>query len=171
MYVLARNKTNNLSTFLLFATNQNNLSHIILPMKYVVCVLTFILFSNSLYANASQINIDSKYLQKKYEAIVSGKIIQKKVKRNKGFYFTEYKLKTNNWIYKKPHIKESKYLTIKILGADLPKKGLIIKSSVAPDYIPINKTATFLLEKEKLAQKNTYTLSKGGVIIKNNGEI
>ena len=99
-----------------------------------------------------------------YEAVVLGKITNKKIKKIGGFYITEYKLKTKKWLFKKTNIKEAEFLTIKILGADLREKGIVIKASTSPDYIPMNKEAVFLLENTKKKQKNVFTLQKNGII-------
>ena len=100
----------------------------------------------------------------KYEAVVKGEIIKKEIKKIDRIYVTEYKLKTKKWLFKKHDIKEEKYLTIKVLGAELPKKGIVIKASTSPDYVPYKKEAVFLLEKTKSKNKNVYTITKGGVI-------
>lgn len=101
---------------------------------------------------------------KNYEAIVIGKMTKKKIKKIGNFYYTEYKLKTKNWIYKAPEIKDNKYVTVNILGANLKKKGLLVKASTSPDYIPIKEEAIFFLFNTKKKQKNIYTIPKGGVI-------
>ena len=119
--------------------------------KIIFLLLLLIVFSNS----ANAIN---------YQAIVEGKIIDSKIRKIKNQYITEYKLKTKDWIYNKPEIKKTKYLTIKILGADLKEKGIVIKPSFAPDSIPINKEAIFFLENTKKNQPGIFTLSKGGII-------
>ena len=101
---------------------------------------------------------------KNYEGIVLGKIINKNVKKIGSVYLTEYKLKTKRWLYKKPNIRSKKYITIKILGADLPEKGISIKTSYSPEYIPENKEAIFLLEKTNTQKDSVYTLTKDGVV-------
>ena len=103
---------------------------------------------------------------KRYEAIVQGKIISKKVKKIDNYYITEYKLKSKKWIYKKPEVEKRNLITIRILGAELLDKGIVIRPSFAPNYVPINKQAIFLLEKTKRKQKNIYTLSTDGIIFK-----
>ena len=104
-------------------------------------------------------------IDKKYEAVVQGTVIKKEVKKIGRVYITEYKLKTKKSLFKKPDVKEEKYLTIKVLGAELPEKGIIIKASTSPDYVPYKKEAVFLLEKTKSKNKNVYTIAKDGVII------
>lgn len=104
--------------------------------------------------------------EEKYQAIVLGKMVKKQIKKSGNSYITEYKLKTKKWLFKKPYIKKQKYLTIKILGAELLEAGITIKASCSPDYIPMKKEAMFLLEQNKLKQKNVFTLSKDGVIYK-----
>ncbi len=106
------------------------------------------------------------YNPKRYQAIVIGKIVKEKIEKHGSIYITEYKLKTKKWLFKKPYIEESKYITLRILGADIPEKGIIIKASTSPDYIPINKEAVFLLEKNKLRQSNVFTVSKDGIVSK-----
>lgn len=103
---------------------------------------------------------------KDYQAIVLGKITNKKVKKVGNTYITEYKLKTKKWLFKNLNIKETKYLTIKVLGAELPKKGIVIKASTTPNYIPIKKEAIFILQHNKLKEKDIFTLSRDGVIYK-----
>ena len=100
---------------------------------------------------------------KKYEAIVLGKIIHEKVIKINNYYLTEYKLKVNKWIYKKPYIKKKKIVKIRILGANLPKKGIIIKASTSPDSITLKKEAVFYLEKTNTKHNNVFTLSKEGI--------
>lgn len=107
-------------------------------------------------------------LSKNYQAIVLGKITKQKVKKSGKTYITEYKLKVKKWLYKQSKVKQTKYLTIKVLGAELPEKGIVIKASTTPNFIPINKDAIFLLERNKLKQNDVFTLSKNGVIYKNN---
>ncbi len=111
------------------------------------------------------------YNKKKYQAIVIGKIVKEKVEKHGSIYITEYKLKTKKWLFKKTDIEKSKYLTLRILGGNIPEKGIIIKVSTSPDYIPINKEAIFLLEKTKLRQNNIFTLSKDGIVDKDQWRI
>ena len=101
---------------------------------------------------------------KKYQAIVFGEITNSKVVKSGNYYLTEYKLKSKKWLFKNPEVKESKYLTIKVLGAELPEKGIVIKASTTPDYIPIKKDAIFLLENTK--KKDAFTVSKNGILPK-----
>ena len=103
---------------------------------------------------------------KDYQAVVLGKVTNKKVKKVGNTYITEYKLKTKKWLFKNSNVKETKYVTIKVLGAELPKKGIVIKASTTPSYIPIKKDAIFMLKQNKLKQKDIFTLSQDGVIYK-----
>ena len=100
----------------------------------------------------------------KYEAIVSGTLINSKVLKSGNLYLTEYRLKTTKWLFKKSNIKEKKIIKIKILGADLPRKGILIKASISPDNIVLNKEAIFLLNKTK--KQNVYTVPKEGILYK-----
>lgn len=109
-------------------------------------------------------NLPACAFDEKYEAIVQGKIVKKEVKKIDRIYITEYKLKIKKWLFKKPDVEKSKYVTIKILGAELPEKGIVIKASTSPGYIPYKKEAVFLLEKTKGKNKNVYTITKDGVI-------
>ncbi len=102
--------------------------------------------------------------KKIYKGIVSGQIIKKEIKKSDNSWLTEYKLKVNKWFYKAPEINKSKYITLKILGAELPERGLVIKSSIAPAYIPIKEDAIFLLEENIRKQENVFSLSNNGVI-------
>ena len=101
-----------------------------------------------------------------YEAVILGKVVKKEVKNSKHVYLTEYKINVKKWLFKKEGIKEKKNITISVLGAELPEKGLVIKASTSPDFIPLNKQAIFLLEKTKLNQSDIFTVSKGGIILK-----
>jgi len=131
--------------------------------KIFFIFLAGLLLSSLIICSAkSQIN----NLNKEYEAIVLGTMIKKKVKKSGNFYITEYKLKTKKWLFKNPLVKKSKYLTIKVLGAELPEKGIVIKASTTPNYIPMNKEAIFCLEKTKSKKDNVYTITKGGIISK-----
>lgn len=103
-------------------------------------------------------------LNPKYQAIVLGKITKKQVKNPGKFYITVYKLKVETWIYSNPNIKRKKYLTLKVLGADLPDKGLIVKASTTPDYIPMHKNVVFLLENTMKKEKNVFTVTQNGII-------
>ena len=129
---------------------------------YFNIFLLFIFLLTTQHAQCSQLS----NVPQKYEAIVRGKITKSKVIKHGRFYITEYELRTKDWLYKKPTVQKKKYLTIKILGANFPDKGITIKSSVAPDYVPIKSEAIFLLEKTKSKTEDTFTLSKGGVIYK-----
>ena len=100
----------------------------------------------------------------KYQAIVFGEITDSKVVKSGNYYLTEYKLKSKKWLFKNPSLKKSKYLTIRVLGADLPEKGIVIKASTTPDYIPIRKNAIFLLENTKKKENNVFTISKNGIL-------
>lgn len=99
-----------------------------------------------------------------YEAIVLGQMLKKNVKKSGNYYITEYKLKPKEWLYKKPGVKKSNVITVKVLGADLPKRGLIIKASTSPDYIPMMKDAIFFLVKTKSEKDDVFTITKNGVI-------
>ena len=126
--------------------------------------ITLILLISSLFcteAQSKEILVPNK---EKYQAIVLGEIIKSKIKKIETYYITEYRLKTKEWILKNPSVKKSKYLTIKVLGADLPEKGIIIKASTTPDYIPIKKEAIFFLENLKKKKKNVFTISKTGIL-------
>ena len=112
------------------------------------------------FLNNKALSLDSS---QKHEAIVLGKIIHKKVIKINNYYLTEYKLKVNNWIYKKPYIKKKKFIKIRILGAVLPKKGIIIKASTSPDSVPFKKEAVFYLEKTNTKHNNVFTLSKESI--------
>ncbi len=117
---------------------------------------------------ANYFNVFKSVLNKKsnvnYQAIVFGKITNHKIKKVGNFYITEYKLIPQKWIYKNHSIQEKKYLTLKILGADLPEKGIVIKSSAAPNFIPVNREAIFLLVNTKKKENNVFTLLPDGII-------
>lgn len=127
-------------------------------MKYFLLSLLIIMLCFCTSANANTF--------KDYQAIVLGKITNKKVKKVGNTYITEYKLKTKKWLFKNLNVKETKYITIKVLGAELPKKGIVIKASTTPSYIPIKKEAIFILKQNKLKEKDIFTLSRDGVIYK-----
>ena len=129
-------------------------------------ILVAIVCFNLCFIFPSFSNTLSNTWVEKYQAIVLGKMVKKQIKKSGNSYITEYKLKTRRWLFKKPNIEKHKYLTIKVLGADLPEAGITIKASCSPDYIPMKKEAIFLLEHNKLKQKNVFTLSKDGVIYK-----
>ncbi|OGI20931.1 MAG: hypothetical protein A3B68_01825 [Candidatus Melainabacteria bacterium RIFCSPHIGHO2_02_FULL_34_12] len=117
---------------------------------------------------ASSTNSPIQTINKNIHAIVSGRIINKKVVKSGNLYLTEYRLKIKNWLFKKNNIKTSKYITLKVLGADLEKEGIIIKASTSPDFIPMHKDAIFLLTQNKKTQKNVFTLSKNSIIYDDN---
>ena len=123
--------------------------------KLLICILLFSVFFQSFKAEAIVSN---------HEAIVFGEITKSKVKKSGNYYYTEYKLKVEKWLFKKPEIKQTKNLTIKILGADLPKKGLVIKASCAPDFVPFKEKAIFFLEETARKEKDVFTISKNGII-------
>ena len=125
-----------------------------LLVLYFNSELHFTAYSKSLAFNTN----------KNYQAIVLGEIVKKETKKIGNFWITIYKLKTKKWFYKNLETEKSKYVTIKILGADLPERGIVIKSSVSPSYIPINKDAVFLLEENSKKQKDVFSLSNDGVI-------
>jgi hypothetical protein len=132
-------------------------------MRFLLLIaITLILFSSFYFKAYSKTPLISD--TKKYEAIVSGKLIKSKVIKSGNLYLTEYKLKTTKWLFKKSYIKERKIVKIKILGADLQKKGLVIKASISPNNITLNKEAVFLLNKTK--KQNLYTIPKEGIIYK-----
>ena len=99
-----------------------------------------------------------------YQAVVLGKVTKKEVKEVGNLYLTEYKIKTKKWLFKKPEVKEKKVITINVLGAELSEKGLVIRASTSPDFIPMKKDVIFLLEKTKLKQNDVFTISKNGII-------
>lgn len=105
------------------------------------------------------------------EAILLGRITNEKILLSRNSYLTEYKLKPKKWLFKKPYIKETKYVKLKVLGAVLPEKGIVIKSSCSPDYIPIKNDAIFILKKNKLKQKDTFTLGKNSIIYLENAPL
>ena len=128
-----------------------------------VLIITLLINTASL-AKDSVSNFSDKKFTQKYEAIVSGKLTKSKVLKSGNLYFTEYKLKTTSWLFKRPYIKEKIYIKIKILGADLQKKGMVIKASISPENIVLNKEAVFLLNKTR--KQNVYTIPKEGIIYK-----
>ena len=131
--------------------------------KIILIIISSFSFFIS-YATAKDL-LPANIKVNKYEAIVKGRILKKKVKKENNYYFTEYKLKPTKWLYSKPELKKQKYLTLQIFGASLPKKGIIITSSVSPQYVPINQEALFLLEKTAKNEKDIFTLSKDGIIL------
>ncbi|MBI3309358.1 MAG: hypothetical protein HYZ79_08310 [Candidatus Melainabacteria bacterium] len=100
----------------------------------------------------------------KYKAVVIGQLVKKAVKEKKGFYYTEYKLLPKKWIYKKSSVKKSNLLTIRIPGGELPKKGIVIKASTSPSYIPLKQDAVFFLEGTTTKQSDIFTITKDGII-------
>lgn len=136
-----------------------------MTLRTAIILSTIILFITDFKAYGSQPIYDP---YKKYQAIVVGKITRGKITKSGNLYITEYKLKTKKWLFKKANVKTTKYITLKVLGADLKKEGIIIKASTTPDHIPINKEAVFFLEQNKLKEDNVFTVSKGGIIIKSN---
>lgn len=127
-------------------------------------LISFILIAFCFSSLAALPKTITSFEKKNYQAIVLGKITGSQVKKEGSFYITEYKLIPKKWLFKSPKIKESKLITVKILGADIPEKGIIIKASTSPDYIPIAKEAVFLLENTK--KKGILTVSKNGIISK-----
>ena len=125
-----------------------------------------VLISNSIFAVETFPKILNNSGNKNYQAIVVGKITESKVRHLGNYYITEYKLKPKEWLFKNRLVKKSNYLIIKVLGADLPEKGIVIKASTTPDYIPIKKDAIFLLEDTKKKEKDVFTVSKNGVLSK-----
>lgn len=137
--------------------------------KILILVFTSILFySLPTTAGSFKTATPEVFPCKKCKAIVLGKIVSEKIKNNDNYYITEYKLKTKKWLFKANDVKERKYVKLKVLGASLPKKGIVIKSSCAPDYIPIKQDAIFILKQNKLKQKNVFTLSRESIIHLNN---
>ena len=136
-------------------------------MKFLTFkIILFFLLGDFIFCNKAYSNILNNLERKNYQAIVLGRITESKVRNIGNYYITEYKLKPKQWLFKNPSIKKSNYLTIKILGAELPEKGIVIKASTSPDYIPIKKDAIFLLENTKKKEKNIFTLSRNGIITK-----
>ena len=131
----------------------------VFKMVFLFCLL--FIFSEASYSISP---LNPKLEQKNYEAIVYGKIVKKEVKKTGSSYITEYKLKVKKWLDVKPGINKTKFVIVKTLGAELPEKGIIIKASTAPDFIPINKYATFILVKNKLKQKDIFTIPRNGII-------
>lgn len=131
-------------------------------MKHLTTItIAFLFFSNLVFASQN-LSAEIKSLEKKSEGIVLGKIISKAVKKKNGLYFTEYKLKVKEWLYKKNQIKNNNHITLRLLGAELKDKGIVIKASNTPGYIPIKKEAIFVLQRTNF--KDIYTLAKNGVI-------
>ena len=136
-------------------------------MKFLIPqFIFFLLLGSFIFCTQVHSKILNDSERKKYQAIVLGKITESKVKHLGNYYITEYKLKPKEWLFKDSSVKRSNYLTIKILGAELPEKGIVIKASTTPDYIPIKKDAIFLLEDTKKKEKDVFTVSKNGVLSK-----
>lgn len=132
--------------------------------KSVFIWLIFILINSctaTVLANSLHKNLKNK------EAIVLGKITKKQIIKLNNYYITEYKLKIKKWIYKKPYIANSKTVTIRVLGADLPDKGITIKASTSPDYVPFNTDTIFILNKTKQKYKDIFTLSRNSILSPN----
>lgn len=135
-------------------------------MKKFKTLFLFILLLHCIFIHNAYAIADFEY--KNYQAVILGKITDKKIKKIGNLYITEYNLKPKKWLHKKSEVKITKNIKIKVLGADLPEAGIVIKSSSSPDYIPINKEAIFLLEKNKLKQNDVFTLSANSIIYENN---
>ena len=131
----------------------------ILKKSVFICLLLILINSCAATALANNLHEDLK----SKEAIVLGKIIKKQIIKLNNYYITEYKLKIKKWIYKKPYIANSKTVTIRVLGADLPDKGITIKASTSPDYVPFNTDTIFILNKTKQKYKDIFTLSKNSI--------
>lgn len=165
MYVLVP-KINDIAT-ILHLIKSYICSQLLHNMRFSTQKIIFtilILISDFTFASKVFSKILDNLENKKYQAIVLGKITESKVKNIGNYYITEYKLEAKEWLFKNSSIKKSNYLTIKILGAELPEKGIVIKASTAPDYIPIKKDAIFLLENTK--KKDAFTISKNGILPK-----
>ena len=134
-------------------------------MKFLIYkIIFFLLLGNFLLYSQASGKIINDSEKEKYQAIVLGKITESKVKNVGNYYITEYRLKPKKWLFKNPSVKKSNYLTIKILGAELREKGIVIKASTAPDYVPIKKDTIFLLENTKRKENNIFTISKNGIL-------
>lgn len=125
-----------------------------------VLIIALTVFVLILICSVSTYAIDYK----KYQAVVLGEVVKKEIKNKNGFYFTEYKLKTKKWLFKNPQISGSKYIILKVAGAELTKKGLVIKTSATPSLIPMHKDFVFFLENPKKKEKNVFTVTIGGII-------
>ena len=93
----------------------------------LILLVVFFNFASKSLAYSKSLTFDTS---KNYQAIVLGEIIKKETEKIGNFWITKYKLKTRKWFYKNSKTEKSKYITIKILGADLPERGIVIKSSV-----------------------------------------
>lgn len=142
-----------------------------MQMNYIknvsILLLLITLFFESTFL-ASYPNILTNRNNSKYDAIVLGSLIKKKVFKSGNFYLTQYKFKPEKWIYKKEEVKKKKYLKVNVFGADLEKEGLLIKASTTPDYIPMNEDVVLFLEKTLAKKKNLYTISKDGIVYGDN---
>lgn len=134
--------------------------------KIVVVGIVYLIIFNLSYALSQAEVKDTKNIinYNDYQAVVVGKMTKKNVKKSGNYYITEYKLKVKEWLFKQPNIKEAKNLTIKILGAEFLERGIVIKSSTSPDFIPMYTDTIFLLQNNKKPKKNTFTIPKNGVI-------
>ena len=122
--------------------------------------------TNKIFANDLTIS-SFKNLDKKYQAVVTGKIVNKKVKQKEGHYYTEYKLKVKDWIYKKDAVKKTDKITIRIYGAELKKQGVAISYSLTPSYIPFKEESIFFLELTSANHPDIFTITKNGIIYGN----
>lgn len=128
-----------------------------LKFLFVVLIFSELYFTHNAFAEV-------KNVTNKYKAIILGEMKNIKIKKAQGYYFTEYKLKPKNWLFRNPSVKASKSIKIKIFGADLKNKGLVIKSSSSPDYVPMNEEAIFFLEGTARKEKDAFTITRGGII-------
>ena len=130
--------------------------------------VSILLLLITLFFESSFLNSYSKSLTNlnngNYEAIVLGNLIKKKIIKRGNFYLTQYKFKPEKWIYKKEGVKKEKYLKINVFGADLEKEGLLIKTSITPDYMPLDEDVILFLENTLANKKNLFTISKNGII-------
>ncbi|GEM_PF-4403715 len=138
----------------------------ILKKSVFIWLLLILINSRASTALANSLHEDLK----NKEAIVLGKITKKQIIKLNNYYITEYKLKIKNWIYKKPYIANSKTVTLRVLGADLPDKGITIKASTSPDHVPFNTDTIFILNKTKQKYKDIFTLSKNSILSPNKEE-
>lgn len=132
-------------------------------LVFLLIGLVVFIISSSLLSFANNTNPS-----KKYTAIIVGRAVKKKIKKVNSFYFTEYELQAKKWIYKNDPSQETANIKVKILGAELPQKGIVITSSISPGNIPMDKDMIFLLENTKKKQKNVYTVTEGGVLTLDN---
>ncbi len=124
----------------------------------LIIVFIFNIYTPTFAYNLTNLNNDN------YEAVVLGTLIKKKVFKENNFYLTQYTFKTKTWISKKENLKERKTLKVNVLGADLEKKGLLIKTSETPNHIPLNEDVILFLEKTKSNKKHTYAIRKNGIL-------